>query len=188
MMISNILATGIGTIGCSITGILDYPVQNITLQNIGIEFIGGGTSELIDRNIPELEKEYPEYNMFGTLPSYGFYVRHANNIRFENFELKYDTADHRPAFKFEDVENLDLVDVEGEVEPNTSAFMLMDGVSNVLVTSCRPGREMKYFIDARNSTKIGIMNNDFTNITEVIRLGEGVTKDDIFLLSNMKRP
>jgi phosphomannomutase len=50
--------------------------------------------------------------MFGTLPSYGFYVRHANNIRFDNFELKYENADQRPAFKFEDVQDLDLVDVE----------------------------------------------------------------------------
>ena len=186
VVISNIQATGVGPVGCSITGIPDCPVQNITLKSIRIEFVGGGTFELVDRQIPELEKNYPEYGMFGMLPSYGFYVRHANGIQFENIELEYDTSDHRPAFKFEDVQNLDLVDVEGEVEEAAPAFILMDGVSDALVTSCRPGREMKCFMDIRNSSKIGIMNNDFTKITDVIRLGEGMSKEDVFLSSNMK--
>ena len=123
IMISNIQATGIGKVGCSITGIHDHPVQDITLKNIRIEYIGGGTSDLVDRNIPEVEKNYPEYGMFGTLPSFGFFVRHANNIRFENFELEYKEKDLRPAYKFEDVQNLDLVDIDGITEPSTPAII-----------------------------------------------------------------
>ena len=186
IMISNIQATGIDKVGCSITGIPDHPVKDITLKNIRIEYTGGGAADLIEREVPEKETAYPEYGMFGLLPAYGFYVRHANNLRFENFELEYKNTDHRPAFKFEDVQNLDLVDVEGEVEQTTPAFILMDGVSNALVTSCRPGGKMKYFIEAKNSSKIGVMNNDFTKVAGIVKIGEGMTKEDIFMSCNME--
>lgn len=186
VMISNIQATQIGQIGCSITGIPGFPVEDITMKNIRIEFVGGGTSELINKDIPEMEDNYPEFEMFGALPSFGFYVRHANNIRFENLELEYREKDQRPALKFEDVQNLDLVDVEGDVEQTAPAFILMEGVRDVFVTSCRPYGEMKYFIDAEKSSKIGIMNNDFTKITEVINLREGMDKEDIFMSGNME--
>ena len=45
---------------------------------------------------------------------------------------------------------------------------------------------MNFFIDARKSSNIGIMNNDFTNVAEIVKLGEGMTKEDLFLSSNMK--
>ncbi len=185
VMISNIQATGIGLVGCSITGIPGHPAEHITLQNISIGYTGGGTADLISRDIPQVEKNYPEFGMFGPLPSYGFYVRHANNIRFENIELEYESIDQRPAFKFEDVQNLDLVDVDGEAEQDIPALILMNEVRNAHITSCRPGNKMKFFINARKSSKIGIMNNDFTNVTEIVKLGAGMTKEDVFLSSNM---
>lgn len=187
VMISNIQATGIGKVGCSITGIPDHPVQNITLKNVRIEYIGGGTSDLIDRDIPEVEKNYPEYGMFGTLPSYGFYVRHANNIRFENLELEYKDKDHRPAVIFEDVQNLDLVDIDGKAEPTTPAVIIMDGVRDAMVSGCRPTQKLNYFIEAKNSSNIAIINNNFTKITSIIKIGKGMTNKDVFLskLSNV---
>ena len=186
IMISNIQATGIGQVGCSVSGIPDHPVQNVTLKNVRIEYIGGGTSDLIDREIPEVEKNYPEYGMFGTLPSYGFYVRHANNIRFENFELKYKDKDHRPAVIFEDVQNLDLVDIDGKAEPTTAAVIIMDRVRDAMISACRPTQKLNCFIEAKNSSNIAIINNNFAKITSIIKIGEGMTKDDIYSSSNMK--
>lgn len=57
--ISNVVVTGAKNLGCSITGIPGYPVENISLNNISISFEGGGTKEHISRMIPEQEKEYP---------------------------------------------------------------------------------------------------------------------------------
>ena len=37
--------------------------------------------ELADKKVEELETLYPESTMFGTLPAYGMYVRHARNIQ-----------------------------------------------------------------------------------------------------------
>ena len=71
--LSNIVATGAGTVGCSITGLPGHPVENIVLRDVRIEFAGGGTEEDAKRVPDELPDKYPEYKMFGTLPAYGFY-------------------------------------------------------------------------------------------------------------------
>ena len=38
----------------------------------------------------------------GALPAYGFYVRHADNVRFENVEMTLLENDARPAFFTDD--------------------------------------------------------------------------------------
>lgn len=51
-------------------------------------------------------KSYPEFTMFGELPSWGFYVRHVKNISFKNIKLRLANEDFRPAFVFDDVETV----------------------------------------------------------------------------------
>ncbi len=184
--ISNIQATGIGVTGCSISGIPNHPVEDITLHNVRLTFVGGGNRELIDRVIPEEEEAYPRFTQFGRLPSYGIFVRHASDITFENVQVDYDKADQRPAFVFEDVVGFDLVRVNGTVEPETPACMIMDGVSHALVTGCRPSGKMKCFIDARNSSRISILHNDLTNAAEPVKRGKGTANEDIFMAGNRK--
>jgi hypothetical protein len=46
--------------------------------------------------------------MFGELPAWAFYVRHANGISFKNIKITLDDTDFRPAFVFDDVQNLNM--------------------------------------------------------------------------------
>ena len=103
--INNVIATNTGQFGCSITGLPGYPIENISLSNIQITFIGGITKK-VNANIPELEKHYPESDMFGILPSYGFFIRHVKNITFSNVELRLENKDIRPANIFKDIDGL----------------------------------------------------------------------------------
>ena len=136
--------------------------------------------------MPENEEGYPEYKMFGTLPSYGFYVRHADDIHFENVELEYGETDQRPAFVFDDVQNLGLTHIDGMVEEQAPAFMVMKGVTGAMVTNCRPTRPMEVFIQAEGSRRISIMNNVFTKVGQVIRLGENMPDGAVYEASNRK--
>lgn len=102
------------TFPASITGIPDYPVENLRLENIEIIYPGKGNKGLanaplsrLDR-IPEKIKDYPEFSMFGELPAWGFYVRHADGLIMKNIQLKIKEADYRPAFVFDDVKNLEI--------------------------------------------------------------------------------
>jgi len=61
--------------------------------------------------VPEIEKIYPENREFGhSLPAFGLYVRHAENITIRNFQAYVKTPDARPAFVFDDVNNLSMRD------------------------------------------------------------------------------
>ena len=58
-------------------------------------------------------KRLDEYReVYGELPSWGFYVRHVDGIRFEDVRLRLTEDDMRPAFVFDDVKNAKLVDVQ----------------------------------------------------------------------------
>ncbi len=106
--ISHIIASGADAIGCSITGLPGYPVKNVSLSNIRINYKGGGIREDVLKVVPEKAEEYPESTMFGILPAYGFFIRHASKISFDNIDLTFDEKDHRPALICDDVEGLSL--------------------------------------------------------------------------------
>jgi polygalacturonase len=101
----------------SITGLPGHPVSNVVLENIEIIYAGGGVPEraqvrwnALDQ-VPEQDGKYPEFSMFGELPAWGFYVRHAEGIEFRNCRITLKQADYRPAMVFDDVRGLRLAKV-----------------------------------------------------------------------------
>lgn len=98
----------------SITGIPGSRVEDITLENIIINYAGGAKKAVANFNIDTLEKvpekipDYPEFSMFGELPAWGFYIRHADGIKIKNMVLTCKGTDYRPAFIADDVKGLSL--------------------------------------------------------------------------------
>lgn len=103
IQISNILATGADTTGCSITGLINAPVEEISLHDIVIETSGGGTKANSAHKVEELETLYPEGTMFGKLPSYGLYIRHVKGIQLSNVTVRYKGDDERAGIVLDDV-------------------------------------------------------------------------------------
>ena len=98
------LAAG-SRIACSITGVKGLRPDGITLRNVRLVQRGGGTLRDVSVPVPEKESAYPENRMFDflPLPAYGFYLRHADGVRFENVSLSYaGAAEERPAVFVED--------------------------------------------------------------------------------------
>lgn len=100
--ISNVKATG-AILTSSITGLAGLPVQNITLTNIDISTIEQGKQEWTQPPVKEPETAYMEANMFGRLPSYGFYARHVTNLQMKNIHVNGQAGDPRQMFIHEDV-------------------------------------------------------------------------------------
>lgn len=75
-------------------------------------------------DIPELEKGYPEPAMFGLLPAYGLFVRHARHVTVERFETSFDKEDQRPAIVLMDVAGIEFERVKAERAPNAPLFVL----------------------------------------------------------------
>ena len=58
--------------------------------------------------IPEMPTRYPEFSQFKELPAWGFYVRHAKGITFDNVTLTAEKPDYRPAIVLDDVHGGDF--------------------------------------------------------------------------------
>ncbi len=114
--IQNIIATNVGITGCSVTGIEDYPVRNVSLQNIIMELPGGisGNGDAI--RVPELEDSYPESTMFGMLPASVLYMRHVEQISLSKFVVSFHEPDNRYHLAADDVVGL----VHSEIVINES--------------------------------------------------------------------
>lgn len=90
-------------IPASIVGLPDHPVKNVTLENIRITMPGGADPAVahipLDQlhSLPDLPQRYPEFSMFGELPSWALFLRHTRGIvlRQSRFDLK--SPDFRPA-------------------------------------------------------------------------------------------
>ncbi|MDR3094320.1 MAG: polygalacturonase [Bacteroidales bacterium] len=108
VLIENITATSASFIASSITGVPGLRVENITLRNIDLKLKGGGKLSDINLNVPEKERDYPENRMFGMmLPAYGFYLRHADCILFDNVKLQtFGDREERHAIVADDVTQL----------------------------------------------------------------------------------
>ena len=100
--ISNVVAYDAAT-ACSITGIADHRVKNVSLSNIQITTAGGGPAELAAKELPERESSYPEATMWGPMPVYGFFCRHVEGLRMRDVRVDCQQPDARPLLACDDV-------------------------------------------------------------------------------------
>ena len=73
---------------------------------------------------PEREKEYPEPAMFGLLPAYGFYIRHARGVVLHDVDVSFAKEDTRPAFFVEDVNGIEFEHVRAKKSGAVPTFVL----------------------------------------------------------------
>ena len=99
-VIENVRCDGTASwIASSITGVPGLRVQGLTLRNIDLTLKGGCPSALVEKPVPEKEKAYPENRMFDKhpLPGHAFYLRHADDVKFENVRTRVaGAAEARP--------------------------------------------------------------------------------------------
>ncbi len=134
VMFSQIQGTRIGEVGCAISGIPGQLIENIVLRAIALEFTGGGTAEAAGLAVPEKVSSYPKADMFGDqLPAYGFFVRYAKNVAFENVRLTFAAADHRPAIVCDGVDGLTLTRLRARVAEGVESVRLVE-TRNVMRT------------------------------------------------------
>ncbi len=84
--------------GSSISGINGGMIEDVVIRRVNIGMVGGGTEQMVNGKVPENEKGYPDaqgYSRNG-LPSFGFYVRHAQRIQFEKIVVTPAKPDARP--------------------------------------------------------------------------------------------
>ena len=120
-----------------LTGIPNFPLEDIHLANIFIQHTGGAPPDSPSITLPELESKYPEPTMFGPTPSQGFFLRHIKNLALSHVEVQPTTPDPRPTFHLTDVHRADFLAVT--TPPHQPAFALQNVTDfRVLISRAAP--------------------------------------------------
>ena len=113
VVISNVVCSNAASrFGCIISGVPGHEIQDIRLHDIYIQHRGGGTQEQAASMPAENEQKYPEPNMFGEMPSQGFYLRHVRNVSLRDIEIAAMAEDARPALIMQNVVDADLFHIK----------------------------------------------------------------------------
>jgi polygalacturonase len=118
-----------------IVGIPGHKIEDVRLSDIQFLVAGGAPKEYMDIAVPELEDGYPDPRFFGKTPCYGFFIRHVDDIEFNNVTIKFMEQDFRPAFVLDDVQHADFNNVNLQKSPDTPAFLL-EKVEDLRIQSC----------------------------------------------------
>ncbi|MDE3247640.1 MAG: glycoside hydrolase family 28, partial [Bacteroidota bacterium] len=98
----------------SIAGLPGHPVENVQLDSIDIRYEAGASKDSaympVDSlaAVPERASDYPEFSMFGELPAWGWFLRHATGIRFTHCSVTAVKPDYRAAIAADYVKGLEL--------------------------------------------------------------------------------
>jgi polygalacturonase len=72
---------------------VDHHVKNVSFS--GIDFLAPGGVAAVPASPPEYAGQYPDANMWGDLPAYGFFLRHAINVSFAGASTALASPDAR---------------------------------------------------------------------------------------------
>lgn len=146
--ISHIVASGVdGRFPIIIAGLPGHPIEDVRLTDIRVVSRGGYSlddaarqpSGLVNRFFlraagladprdpyrpPEQENAYPEPSMFGILPAWGLYVRHAKDLAFRDVKFSSEKEDTRPVIVLDDVAGAEFKNVKAPRAGGASLFVL----------------------------------------------------------------
>ncbi len=137
VIISNVAYSGADVrYGSILSGIPGHPLEDVLISNVRGVQDGGGTEK--DRAIqpPEKEKDYPDPRMFGAMPSWGLYARHAVGLTVRDVSLRLAKPDERPCVVLEDVEASRFSDLEVPGLAQGRDVFAFRGVRDVHVRNC----------------------------------------------------
>jgi polygalacturonase len=129
--ISGVMAVGATDTG-SIAGLPGHPVQGIILENVRIG-TAGGSRRGGGLDVPERAAHYPKVTMYGDLPAFGLYVRHARDVSLRNVELTVERRDARPALIADDVAGLHVARLTGGPGKSDGPVLWLNDVCGGLV-------------------------------------------------------
>jgi polygalacturonase len=139
-----------------IVGLPGHDVEDVRISNVRIHMRGGLSmreaaeqpGELINTffaepgarepfAVPDRPTAYPEPSMFGILPAWAFYIRHARGVQLDNVHVGFENADTRPAVVVEDVRDAEFRHSRVQKAEGAPTFVLRN-VTDFTVHQCRP--------------------------------------------------
>ena len=169
--LSNIIATGAEkNCGILLAGVEGHCLENVSLSNILIKNAGKGSAETTLVDVKEHTYDYPQAAFWGELPGYGLYARHIRGLNINNVQFQTEAEDGRHAMVLDDVHQAKLSNISCMSAVGNAAILKLKDAQQVLVNGWQPQSEQGAFLklEGNQNQHIGLMNNDFRKVKQVI--------------------
>lgn len=166
----------------SITGTSKTRPRDITFSNIDFTFSGGGTAaQGARRNVPDMDRDYPEMYIFGDLPAYALYMHHVSGITLNNVMIRLNSDDLRPAIVCDDVDNLELSGLKVAGTKGAESTIRLQNSWNVFINNSKTLNETGTLlrVEGAQSRDILLSANKFNTSSKVVETTADVPKDAV---------
>ena len=163
-------------IACIISGMPESHIENVSLENVRMRFVGRGTGEDAQSSLSTAKNGFNAGSM-GMTPAYAFYCRNVDNLRMRDVEVSFINPDKRPAFFVERCAKLEFSGMNGMVDPAAKAFLRLRSVADVFLHGNRPD-EMSTFLllEGADSNGVTLAGNDLHRVQRPVVAASGVPR------------
>jgi len=175
--ISDIIATG-AEWASSFTGLPEHPIERLTVRNLRVT-----TKAQLEQSpwsnsneVPEFAEKYPDAGMFGQLPAYGLFCRHAAGVLFDSISLSLEDSDARPGAIFDDLSGGELRSLLVQAPRGETPALLFRDLRECLVTNCRalPGAGPWAKATGARTARLSFAANSLAACAKPVEIGNDV--------------
>jgi len=116
----------------SINGLPDYPIENVTLDNVKIVMPGGGATSDADV-VPPYPKDYSPRSL-GPRPASAFFVRNVKDLTLKNISVSFEKGDGRPPLAIVNADGVTLEHVSIADKPTDVEMVRLTNVKKLTVS------------------------------------------------------
>jgi hypothetical protein len=130
--------------------------------------------------------------MWGVLPAYGLYARHARGLTLNNVRFELAAQDLRPAVVCDDVENLEIAGLKAPADEKVESLLRLRATRGAFIHHCWPSNPLDTFLRLEGPTTadIALSDNKLDRVRTIVNRADGAPDVNAALQSpsGEKRP